>query len=83
MVFSASDRRPLAGSRELGLAHLAAAHGKLAMANATEAADMAVDRNVVRRIRKHEFRLGAFEQAVVGGLVAGIGAQQAMVPQHP
>ena len=69
--------------RELAFVHLTGAHRKLAMVNATEAADMAVDRNIVRRIRKDEFRLGAFQQAVVGGLVASITAQQTMVPQHP
>src|SRR5437764_8745789 len=53
--------------RELDLAHLAAAHGKIAMANATETADVAVNRHVVRRIREDEFGLGASEQALVGG----------------
>ncbi len=64
--------------RELGLAHLAAAHGEVAMANPAEATDMAVDRNVVWRVREHELRLGAFEQVIVGGFVARIPAQQAM-----
>ena len=45
------------------------------MVNVTEAADMAVNRNIVRRIRKDELRLGAFQQAVVGGLVASITSQ--------
>ena len=44
---------------------------------------MAVDRDVVRRIGEDELRLGAFQQAVVGGLVASIPAQQTMAPQHP
>ena len=69
--------------RELDLAHLAAAHGELAMTNATETTDVAVDGHVVGRIREHEFRLGAFEQTIVGSLVAGICAQQAMIAQQP
>src|SRR5260370_38459764 len=35
--------------REFGLVHLAAAHGKIAMTNATEATDVAVDRDMVWR----------------------------------
>jgi hypothetical protein len=66
-----------------GLAHLAAAHGKITMTNATEATDVAVDGDVVGRIREHKFRLGAFEEALVGGLAAGIRAQQTVVSQHP
>ena len=60
---------------ELAFVHLTGAHRKLAMVNATEAADMAVNRNIVRRIRKDELRLGAFQHAAVGGLVASITAQ--------
>src|SRR5947208_4948303 len=52
--------------RELDFAHLAAAHGELAMTNATEPTDIAVDGHVVGRVREHEFRLGAFEQTIVG-----------------
>jgi len=70
-------------ARELDLAHLAAAHGELAMTNAAEPTDVTVDGDVVRRIREHEFRLGAFEQTIVGSLVAGICAQQAMIAQQP
>src|SRR2546423_7677533 len=69
--------------RELDLAHLAAAHGELAMTNATETTDVAVDGHVVGRVREHEFRLGAFEQTIVGSPVAGICAQQTMMPQQP
>jgi len=69
--------------RELDLAHLTAAHGELAMTNATEPTDIAVDGHVVRRVREHEFRLGAFEQTIVGSRVAGICAPQAMISQHP
>jgi hypothetical protein len=42
--------------------------------------DVAVDRNIIRWVRKNEFRLGAFQHAVVGGLVPGIPAEQ-MVQQ--
>src|SRR5207253_224527 len=56
--------------REFGLAHLATAHGKIAMTNATEATDVAVDHDIVWRVREYEFRLGAVEQPLVGGLIA-------------
>ena len=82
-VFGETIKDRLQECRELGLAHLAAAHRELAMTNPTEATDVTVDRDVVRRIREHEFRLGAFEQTIVGSLVAGICAQQAMIAQQP
>src|SRR5262249_22079907 len=69
--------------RELDFAHLAAAHGELAVTNATEPTDVTVDGDVVRRICEHELRLGAFEQTIVGSVVAGICAEQAMISQHP
>jgi hypothetical protein len=69
--------------REFRLAHLAAAHGEVTMANATKAADVAVDFDVVGRIGEHEFRFGAFEQPIVGGFIARIPAQQAMATKEP
>ena len=48
------------------------------MTNAAEATDIAIDGDVVRRIGEHEFGLATCEQMIVGGLVAGIPAQQAM-----
>ena len=83
-MFSASrSKTALQECREFRLAHLAAAHREFAMTNAAEAADMAIDRDVVGRIGEHEFRLGAFEQLIVGGLVARIAAQQAMATEQP
>src|SRR5438094_4745934 len=38
---------------EFGLVHLAAAHGKIAVANATEATDVAVDHDIVWRVREY------------------------------
>ena len=79
-MFSTSrPKTVLQECREFRLAHLAAAHGEVAMADAAKAADMAIDGDVVGRIGEHEFCLGAFEQLPVGGLVARIPAQQAMV----
>ena len=84
MVFSASRRKDrFEECREFRLAHLAGAHRKFAMTNAPQAADMAIDGDVVGRIGEHEFRLGAFEQLVVGGLVSRIPAQQAMGTEQP
>ena len=44
---------------------------------------MAIDGDVVRRVGEHKFRLGAFEQVIVGGFVASIPAQQAMSAEQP
>ena len=61
--------------RKFGLAHLAAAHREVAMMNTAEAANMALDGDIVRRIGEHKFRLGACKQVFVGGFVARIPAQ--------
>ena len=68
---------------EFRLAHLAATHREVAMTDAAEATDVAIDSDVVGRIGEHEFRLGACEQLVVGGLVSCIPAQQAMRAEQP
>ena len=83
-MFSARRRKDrFEECREFRLAHLAATHREVAMMNAAEAADMAVDGDVVGRIGEHEFRLGAFKQVIVGGFVARIPAQQAMATEQP
>ena len=82
-VLGEKSKRRFEECREFCFAHLAAAHGEFAMTNAAEAADMAIDGDVVGRIGEHEFRLGAFEQLIVGGLVARIPAQQAMGTEQP
>ena len=48
---------------EFRIAHLAGGHCEFAMADAAEAADMAIDGDVVRRIGEDEFRLGALRAA--------------------
>jgi hypothetical protein len=68
---------------ELGLGHLAAGHHKFAMANAAEAADVAVNGNVVRRIGKDEFSLRTGKELIVDSRVAGISAEQAMAIEQP
>jgi hypothetical protein len=56
-IFGETIKDRLQEPRELDLAHLAAAHCELAMANAAEAADVAVDGDVVRRERGRVARL--------------------------
>src|SRR5450759_5038427 len=60
--------------RKFGLTHFACGHRKLAMTHAAKPAHVAVDCDVVRRIGEHEFRLGAFEQAIVSGFISSIAA---------
>src|SRR5260221_7085047 len=62
--------------REFGLAHLATAHGKIAMTNATEATDVAVDHDIVWRVRGHEIHPLAFTPALLSGRGARIFAGQ-------
>ncbi len=44
--------------------HLADPHGERAVANAAEAADMAIDRDVVGRVGKHEVGALALQQTI-------------------
>jgi len=60
--------------RKFGLTHFACGHRKLAMTHAAKPAHVAVDCDVVRRICEYEFRLGAFEQAIVSGFISSIAA---------
>ena len=69
--------------REFGFAHLAAAHGEVAMVDAAEAADMAVDLHVVGRVGEHELAPWRLQQGIVGRLVARIAAQQAVMSEQP
>jgi hypothetical protein len=48
-------------SGELCCVHLAAAHGEVGVPDPAEPANVAVDRHVVRRIRKHELGLGVVQ----------------------
>src|SRR5438552_3080838 len=63
---------------ELSFAHFSAPHGKVAMANAAESADVAVDRHIVWRVGEYEFCLPAFKEHIVGCLVPGVAAKQAV-----
>ena len=45
-------------ARELDVTHFTAAHRKAAVPNTAEAAHVAVDGDVVRRVGEDEFRLG-------------------------
>jgi len=53
------------------------------MLNATQAAHMAINGDVVGRIGEGEFRLGACQELIVCGLVTGIPAQEAMATEQP
>ena len=59
--------------RELGLAHLAAAHGKVAVVDLAKAAHVALDGDVVGRVGENELRFGSFEQAVMQNIGRYIG----------
>jgi hypothetical protein len=59
-------------SSELGLAHLAGRHGELAVLDRAQAANMAVDLHVVRRVGEDHLRPHAPEQVGIGGRGSGI-----------
>jgi len=82
-VFGEQAKYRFKECRKFRLAHLATTHGEFAVTNAAEATDIPIDHDVVWRIGEHEFRLGGFEQAIVGGVVPGVPAQQAMGTEQP
>ena len=53
------------------------------MADAAEPANMAIDRNVVRRIGEQEVGTLALQQAIEGLTAAGITAQETMTTEEP
>jgi hypothetical protein len=70
-------------ARELIFIHLADAHREVAVADAARAADMAVDRNVVRRIRADQIDDFIAEKRGIGVRVARISAEKLMTPEQP
>jgi hypothetical protein len=54
---------------EFGRAHLARGHGEVAMMNRAEAAEVALDGNVVRRVREDHRRPLVRQQRRIGLLV--------------
>jgi hypothetical protein len=53
------------------------------MLNATQAADMAINGDVVGRIGEDKFRLCPCQELIVCGLVTGIPAQEATATEQP
>src|SRR4029077_18711547 len=68
---------------ELGLAHLAAAHCEVGVADPAEPTNMAVDRNVVGRIREYELRLGVIQQPNICSRISRIRAEEAVRSKFP
>ena len=68
---------------EFGRGHLAGGHLELAVLDRAEASDMAIDRDIVWRVRKYQPRLFAIHQVVIGRRIAGIGAKQSVVTEVP
>jgi hypothetical protein len=68
---------------ELGLAHLAATHREVGVADSAEPTNMAVDRNVVGRIREHELRLGVVQQSNICSRISRIRAEEAVRSKFP
>jgi hypothetical protein len=70
-------------AREFGRAHLTAAHREAAVADATEPADVTVDRHIVGWVGEDEGRLGVAEQLPIGLGASGIGTQEQMRSEDP
>ena len=69
--------------REFGGGQFAGRHDELAMTQLAEARNMAVDLDVVRRVRESRRRaLGAHERAIIG-FVARIAAERSVAAQEP
>ena len=68
---------------ELSFAHLAARKGEFAVLDRAQAADIAVDRDIVGWIGEDEVSSFARHQLVHVGGIAGIAAQQAVPTKLP
>src|SRR3569832_1615853 len=68
---------------ELIRAHLAAAHGEVAMTNEPQAAGMAVDRRVVGRVREHQMCALFAQQVLIGSLRPRVSAQEPVATEVP
>jgi hypothetical protein len=80
-VLDEASKGGLEKVREFSLAHFAGPHHKLAVTDFTEPADIAVNRDIERRIRKNELSLGPSEKTFIGVLLAGVGAEQSVITQ--
>ncbi len=69
--------------RKLLLAHLARGHYELTMLNRAQAAQVAVDRDVIGRIAKRRRRLLAVHQCHVRGFIESAAAIDAVVAEQP
>jgi hypothetical protein len=69
--------------RELARGHLAGRHRELAVLDRSQAADMAIDPDVVGRIGEHEPGSLLIEQGRIGFRIAGVAAQQLVIAKLP
>jgi hypothetical protein len=77
----AEDR--LEEARELGFGHFACGHGELAVLHRAEAADMAVDRNIVGGIGEYHLRTLISKQTGINGGIRRIAADQPVFTDQP
>jgi hypothetical protein len=68
---------------ELRRAHLARGHRKLSVTHRSEAARVAVDAHVIRRIGEHQIGLLPLHERGIGAWVEGVSAQHAVLAQQP
>src|SRR6185437_15046240 len=74
----------LAQKRREGLArHLADAHGEFTMSDASEPADMPIDRHIVRWIGEEKGGTLALQHAIEGLTVAGISTKEMVTIKDP
>ena len=69
--------------REALARHLADAHGELAMADAPEPADMAIDGDVVGRVGEDEIGAGAVQEMLEAQALTRVPTQQPMPAEEP
>jgi hypothetical protein len=65
------------------LVHFADTHGEFSVADVPGAANMAVNRHIVRWVREDQMDAFIAEQRCIGVCVAGITANEPMAPQCP
>src|SRR5256885_16230186 len=69
--------------RELVLRHFPRGHGKLSMLDAPKAGNMAIDADIIGRIREDEVRAIVAHQKAVGRRIGRIAANEDMFSEKP
>src|SRR5690349_15552005 len=82
-VLDETAKQRLETLRELYLIFTAGLHRGMALSGLHVGSELGLEAGIDQRIRKHEICLCALEEGFIGGLVACISAEQAVLAHNP